>query len=89
MASDTDSLLQFPCTFPIKAMGYSSAEFAEQIWQIIQRHAPDTDRSELSMRSSRNGKYLAVSIITNATSRAQLDAIYLELTAHEQVVMAL
>ena len=89
MTNESNSLLQFPCPFPIKAMGHSSADFTEQVWQIIQRHAPDTERSELRVRPSRNGKYLAVSITVNATSRTQLDGIYQELTAHEQVVMAL
>ena len=89
MHHESESLLEFPCAFPIKAMGYYSEDFAEQIWEIVNRHAPDAERTDLSVRTSRNNNYLAVSITIQASSRAQLDAIYQELTAHEQVVMAL
>ena len=89
MQLEQESLLEFPCAFPIKAMGYYSADFSEQIWRIINRHAPDAKRADLSVRASRNSKYLAVSVTIQASSRAQLDAIYQELSAHEQVVMAL
>jgi len=89
MTGDSETLLEFPCAFPIKAMGHSRPDFAEQIWQIVQRHAPDAERSGLQIRPSRNGNYLAVSITITATSRAQLDSIYQELSAHEHVVMAL
>lgn len=83
-----DTLLAFPCNFPIKAMGRPPG-FAELVLAIVSRHAPDTDVSRLSVRESRHGRYLAVTVTVNATSRAQLDDIYRELSAHERVLMAL
>jgi len=41
------------------------------------------------MRSSSGGKYVAVTVVIEATSREQLDAIYQDLTADERVVWAL
>jgi putative lipoic acid-binding regulatory protein len=41
------------------------------------------------MRPSRQGKYLSVTCTVRATSREQLDALYLELCDHPDVVMVL
>jgi putative lipoic acid-binding regulatory protein len=41
------------------------------------------------MRSSRGGKYVSVSVVIEAGGRAQLDAIYDDLTADEKVLMRL
>ncbi|MEY4767812.1 MAG: hypothetical protein RL637_451, partial [Pseudomonadota bacterium] len=39
-------------------------------------------------RASKNGQYLAVTVTIEASSQAQLDAIYYSLTAHPLVLMA-
>ena len=41
------------------------------------------------MKSSKHGKYLSITCTINATSRAQLDALYQELCDHPMVVMVL
>lgn len=84
-----ESLLEFPCDFPIKVMGYNSADFETLMVEIIQQHAPDLDMTLLTARESRNGRYLSLTIPIRATSRAQLDAIYQALSDHDGVVMAL
>ena len=38
---------------------------------------------------SRNGRFVSVTVTITATSREQLDTIYREVTAHEDVLMAL
>jgi len=86
---NSDSLLQFPCEFPIKAMGRSDDDFPPLIAAIVSRHAPDWDSSQLSIQSSRNGRFQSVTVTIQAQSREQLDAIYCELSAHEQVMVAL
>ncbi|WP_303902167.1 YbeD family protein [Thiohalomonas denitrificans] len=87
--SDEDTLLEFPCDFPIKAMGRASDDFETTVVEIVRRHAPDLSETAVSVRESSGAKYLAVTVTVRATSREQLDNIYLELTAHEQVMMAL
>jgi hypothetical protein len=87
--SEPDTLFEFPCRFPIKAMGKADANFELLIVDIVQRHAPDHENHTVSSRPSKGGKWLAVTVTIEATSKAQLDAIYHELTAHEKVVMAL
>ena len=85
----TESLLAFPCEFPIKIMGRTQAGFAQSVVEIVQRHAPDFDAATVEMRPSREGKYLSVTTTINATSREQLDNLYRELCDHPMVAMVL
>jgi len=82
-------IMEFPCEFPIKAMGLASETLHSVVLDIVQRHAPETGKHALKSRPSSNGKYVSVTITINAKSRAQLDAIYLDLTACKQVLMVL
>jgi len=87
--SEAASLLEFPCDFPIKIMGTRSDDFAQSVVAIVLRHAPDFAGASVEMRASSSGNYLSVTCTIRATSRAQLDALYLELTAHPQVKVVL
>ncbi len=82
-------LLEYPCEFPIKIMGHTRAGFAQAMLEVISRHAPDFNGATLEMKSSKHGKYLSLTCVINATSRAQLDALYQELCDHPMVVMVL
>lgn len=84
-----ESALTFPTAFPIKVMGRRADGFAQAMLDVVLRHAPDFDPAQVEMRSSREGKYLSLTVTINATSREQLDGLYRELTAHPMVVMAL
>ena len=79
----------FPCEYAIKAMGLAESEFQSTVVEIVQVHAPDLDLAAVSSKTSRNGKSLSVTVLIQAVSRAQLDAIYDDLTAHEKVLMRL
>jgi uncharacterized protein len=83
------SLLEFPCLFPIKAMGLADSALAGQVLEIVQRHAPSVEQSAMQIRPSRGGKWISVTVTIEAHSKSQLDAIYQELTANELVVWAL
>ena len=85
----SEGLLQFPCRFPIKAMGRADSDMEAIVIEIVRRHAPDFDATAVRVRASSGGKWLAVTVTIEAESRAQLDAIYQDLTAHESVVWAL
>jgi len=87
--SEADSLLKFPCAFPIKIMGTRSDDFAQTMLAIVLRHAPDFAAESVGMRASSTGKYLAVTCTIRATSKAQLDALYRELSGHPQVKVVL
>ena len=85
----TESLLAFPCTFPIKVMGRTQDGFAQAILIVVHRHAPDFDATTLEMRASSAGKYLSLTFPINATSREQLDSLYRDLSSHPMVALVL
>jgi len=87
--SETESLLEFPCQFAIKAMGKSRDDFDAIVVEIVRRHVDDIREGAVSCRPSRAGTYLSVTVMIEATSREQLDAIYQGLTDHPDVLMAL
>jgi putative lipoic acid-binding regulatory protein len=86
---DGETLLQFPCTFPIKAVGRARGDLEAVVLEIVSRHAPGLDRSTLAVRGSSGGNWVSVTLTIEATSKDQLDAIYRDLSAHAQVVWAL
>jgi len=84
-----ETLLEFPCNFPIKAMGEARDDFAQAVVAVVQAHAPDFDASTMEMRASGKGNYLAVTCTIRATSRAQLDNLYRDLSSHPYVKIVL
>jgi putative lipoic acid-binding regulatory protein len=85
---EEESLMEFPCSFPIKAMGKAIDDFDLLVVEIVRKHHPDVTEGAVKTRPSREGKYISVTVTINAQSREQLDSIYLELTAHERVLMS-
>ena len=88
-AQQAETLLEFPCLFPIKIMGLANAALAQTVLDVVRRHAPDYDGATMEMRASSGGKYLSLTCTINATSKPQLDALYRELTSHPLVKVAL
>jgi len=84
-----DSAIEFPCDFPIKAMGLAGHALHDTVKEIVRRHAPDTADEAFKSRGSSGGKYVSITVTVRATSQQQLDAIYTELSACEKVMMAL
>jgi len=89
MSDKTESAIQFPCDFPIKAMGLASFDLKVIVFDIVTQHAPDTPKDAVKTRASSNGKYISITVTINAQNQAQLDAIYQALTDHEHIMMAL
>ena len=87
--AETESLIEYPCDFPIKILGHTQAGFAQTVLEIVRRHAPDFDGTTIGMKTSKRGKYLSVTCVIRATSREQLGHLYQELCDHPMVVMVL
>jgi putative lipoic acid-binding regulatory protein len=85
----TESLLTFPCEFPLKVLGHTTAEFAPSVLRTIQTHVPSFEASTLTVKPSAKGNYQSVSCTLHAESKAQLDALYQSLCQLPGVVMAL
>jgi putative lipoic acid-binding regulatory protein len=89
MSEQQQTLLEFPCRFPIKAMGKAGEDFDALVVQLVRRHVPDLNEAAVTLRQSSGGKWVSVTVVVEATSKKQLDAIYRDLSAHEKVVWAL
>ena len=87
MADET--LLKFPCDFPLKVMGRRSDDFRSIVLGIVQKHAGDIEAGRIEERPSRDGNYLSLTCTFAAQSREQLDALYKELTSCERVLVVL
>jgi len=88
-AAKPDTLLTFPCDFPIKVMGKCVEGFAQEMTTVIQVNAPDFDPTSIEVRNSAGGKYVSLTCTVIAQSQAQLDAIYRSLTSHPMVSIVL
>ena len=84
-----ETLLEFPCDFPIKMMGRDSPEFRAMVQELVEKHTGPVADHAVQSSLSRNGRFVSVTITVTAESREQLDNIYRELTAREDVLMAL
>jgi uncharacterized protein len=85
----TESPIKFPTDFPIKILGLNEVGFEAAVTEVLRTHAPDLDLTRIEVRESRAGKYLSVTATIRATSREQLDTIYLALTSHSKVRVVL
>ena len=84
-----DTLLEFPCDFPLKVMGRKADDFAALVVGLVESHSGPNAELRVSERLSRDGNFIALTVVVRAHSKAQLDAIYTELSAHERVLMVL
>jgi putative lipoic acid-binding regulatory protein len=82
-------LLQFPCEFPIKALGLAEPDFDVLVVSLVRRHAPNLAEAAVRTRASSGGKYLGVTVIVQATSQDQIDRIYHDLSAEDRVLTLL
>jgi putative lipoic acid-binding regulatory protein len=89
MPLQDESLIQFPCDFPIKIMGEQREDFAQNILAIVIEHAPDFSSERMEMRVSSGGRYVSLTCTVYAKSRAQLDALYSALSSHPSVRVVL
>lgn len=84
-----ETLIEFPCDFPIKVMGETHADFANEMIKTIQGVIPSFSASQIEMRGSSGGKYISLTCTVHVTSKPQLDDIYRALTSHKMVKVVL
>lgn len=87
--ASTETLLEFPCAFPLKIMGLAHERLAQSVLEVVLKHAADFDGATMEMRASSGGKYVSLTCTINAISKPQLDALYTELSSHPMVKVVL
>ena len=87
--SDTprETLLEFPTSFPIKALGKDVPEFRAVVVEIIALHAQFDLENDVRLQPSNKGNFVSVTVTLQAESQQQLDTIYQSLHDHELVLM--
>ncbi len=86
---ENESLIKYPCAFPIKVMGKQHPELAQVLTALVLEHDPAFDAATVEMRPSNGGNYIGLTFTVNATSREQLDALYRALHGHPLVSVVL
>ena len=84
-----ETLLEFPCDFPIKMMGRDSPEFRATARALIESHTGPLDDGRVQNALSRNGRFVSVTVTISAQSQQQLDDIYRDVSGHPSILMAL
>jgi len=85
----SETLFEFPCDFPLKVMGRRTDDFRSLVVGIVQKHVGAVEADKIEERPSKDGNYLSLTCTFNAQSKAQLDALYMELTSCERVLIVL
>ena len=83
------SAIEFPCEFPIKMMGRDTAGFRSTAVAIVEAHVGKLGDDAVRIAHSEKGNFVSVTVTITATSQAQLDAIYTDVSSHDDVLMAL
>ena len=89
MNKQDETLIEYPCDFPVKAMGPAEYDIAGIFEDIVRKHLPHQKSLTITKKESSGGKYLSVTIVLEAQNREQLDAVYLDLNGHEHILMTL
>ena len=84
-----ESLIEFPCEFPIKVMGLRREGFAQEMVTALAELVPDIAAEKIEMRVSKQATYISLTIYVQTHSKAHLDQIYLCLTGHPWVKVVL
>lgn len=89
MVDPDEPRIEFPCRYPVKVMGENRHDFAAMVVEVGQRHAPELGADDVSERPSRNGRWLAVTLVIEARSEEQLRALHEDLKATGRVTLVL
>ena len=81
--------IEFPCAYPVKILGRQSDDFEALVLAVVHRHAPGYDAGTVSLRASRKGRFVALTVTITATGPEQLDALHRDLLATGIVQMVL
>lgn len=81
--------IEFPCSYPIKVMGDAAVDFKDFVVAVMVKHAGTISEADVSIRESRNGTFLSVTVTITATGVDQLTRIHEEFKLSSRVKMVL
>jgi len=89
MSENSVPEIKYPILFPLKVIGQDEPDFEDFVIEIVKRHIPELLEENILSSQSKEKKYRSVSFKFIAESRAQVDALYAELSSHKRVLMIL
>lgn len=81
--------IEFPCDYPIKAIGDNGSDFKELVINTVKTFAPDIDESRVVLNPSAKGNFVSVRFFIEATGKEQLELIHKALLATGRVKMVM
>jgi len=84
-----DSLIEYPCRYPIKVMGQAHPDLLPAVVALCRRFDPGFDPLGIEQRASGARTFLGLTVTVEATSPEQLDGLYRALSAHPLVRVVL
>jgi len=85
--SDTLELQEFPCFYTFKIFGRTNETFAERVRKIVAATLGTIPLDSIKVRASAKGRYQSVTVVVYVHSRSQLEKVYTDLRAEEQVLL--
>lgn len=85
----TDEIMQFPCDLPIKVFGRSDTDLSKTAFDIVKAHVASLEHADIRSQTSREGRFISLTINIRAESREQVDAVYQDLSANDSILMVL
>jgi putative lipoic acid-binding regulatory protein len=89
MTSSSESLITYPCDFPIKVMGPRHDDLLPAVLHVAHSVDPSVRADDVQVRPSRAGNYVGLTLTVRVHSRAQLDELYRTLSTHPLVRVVL
>ncbi len=90
LSSEGPPRIEFPCDdYPVKIVGENRDAFADDVIELVRRHAPEITDAHVKVRASNAGTYCSVTITIRATGEVQLRELHETLKSHPLVHMVL
>ena len=84
-----ETLIEFPCHFPVKIIGINSDVFLKEILVILEEQFPDPGHRSVKHNKSKDGNYLAITVTIYVEDKTTLDSFYKAVTKHPDIKMVL
>lgn len=71
-----ESTHSFPGTYTIKAIGSAEGDFADRVVRAVSEHLPASSDLEYSVRGTKGGRHIAVTLHLTVQNAEQVRSIY-------------
>ena len=85
----SETLQEFPCFYTFKIFGRRSETFAERVRAAVAETLGTISLDSMRVRESAGGRYLSVTIEIQVYNQGQLERVYEDLRAEEEVLFCL